>query len=183
MNHHLMLLAGFTFVKELTLDVQNVIAPPKPKSSSGQKETASAPAADANSDKIPNSSERIPEKDLANDQSEDGLAKSPSGSAAVSSTADEQSQEFQDSHVTKSSGADGSSHAQKTSDPCESPHAKKTGDADGSPVAKESRRCVFSLQFYVVLKLLFLPPLFSASDEPPHDCALGIFFLFPSLSL
>ncbi|XWS45654.1 hypothetical protein CRYUN_Cryun15aG0154800 [Craigia yunnanensis] len=130
---------GFTFVKELTLDVQNVIVPPKPKSSSVQKETASATAADANSDKIPNTSERISEKDLANCQSEDGLTKSPSGSAAVSSTADKQSQEFQDSHVTKSSGADGSPHAQKTSDPYESPHAKKTGDADGSPVAKESR--------------------------------------------
>ncbi|XWS33965.1 hypothetical protein CRYUN_Cryun22dG0127800 [Craigia yunnanensis] len=130
---------GFTFVKELTLDVQNVIAPPKPKSSSVQKETASATVADVNSDKVPDTSERIPEKDLANDQSEDSLAKSPSGSAAESSTADKQSQEFQDSHVTKSSGADGSPHAQKTSDPYESPHSKKTGDADGSSVAKESR--------------------------------------------
>ncbi|XVF16038.1 hypothetical protein REPUB_Repub09cG0207200 [Reevesia pubescens] len=128
---------GFTFVKELTLDVQNVIAPPKPKSSSLQKEAASASAADANSEKVPNASEQIPEKDLANDQSEDGLAKSPSGSPAV--TADKHSQEFLDSHVTKSSGADGSPHAQKTSDPYESPHTKKTGDADGSPLAKESR--------------------------------------------
>ena len=142
MNHHLMLLSGFTFVKELTLDVQNVIAPPKPKSLLVQKETASATAADVSSDKVPNTGERIPEKDLANDQSEDGLAKSPSGSAAVSSTADEQSQEFQDVHVTKSA-TDGSPHAQKTSDPFESPHAKKTGDADGSPLAKESRRCFF----------------------------------------
>ena len=140
MNHHLMLLAGFTFVKELTLDVQNVIDPPKPKSSAVQKETASATAADANSDKVPNTSEWVPEKDLANDQSEDGLGKSPPGSPAVS--ADKQSQEFQDSHVTKSSGAGGSPHSQKTSDPYESSHAKKTGDADGSPLAKESRRCV-----------------------------------------
>ncbi|XVF18156.1 hypothetical protein REPUB_Repub10bG0188000 [Reevesia pubescens] len=130
---------GFTFVKEHTLDVQNVIAPPKPKSSPLQNETASATAADANADKVPNTSERIPEKELANEQSEDGLAKSPSGSPAPSSTADKQSQDFQDFHVTKSNGADGSPHAQKTSDPYESPHAKKTGDADGSPLAKESR--------------------------------------------
>ncbi|OMO83384.1 hypothetical protein COLO4_22557 [Corchorus olitorius] len=129
---------GFTFVKELTLDVQNVIAPPKPKSSSVQKETASATASVANSDKVQSASEQMPEKDLANDRSEDCLPRSPSESPGVRSTADKQSQEFQDSHVTKSTAADGSPHAQKTSDPYESPHAKKTSDADGSPVAKES---------------------------------------------
>ncbi|XP_022775497.1 uncharacterized protein LOC111317289 isoform X5 [Durio zibethinus] len=128
---------GFIFVKELTLDVQNVIAPPKPKSLSLQRETASATAADDNSDKVPNTSEWIPEKDLATDKSEDGLPKSPSGSPAVA--ADKQSQEFQDSHVTKSSGADGSPHPQSTSDPYETSRAKKTGDVDGSPLAKESR--------------------------------------------
>ncbi|XP_022741931.1 uncharacterized calcium-binding protein C800.10c isoform X2 [Durio zibethinus] len=128
---------GFSFVKELTLDVQNVIAPPKPKSSLVKKETASAATPDSNSDKVPDTSERIPEKDMANAKSENGLAKSPSGSPAV--TADKQSQEFQDSHVIKSSDADGSSDAQQTSDPYESPHAKKTADADGSPLAKESR--------------------------------------------
>ncbi|XP_039004002.1 epidermal growth factor receptor substrate 15-like 1 [Hibiscus syriacus] len=99
---------GFTFVKELTLDVQNVIAPPKSKSSLVQKETASV----------------IPDKDITIDQSEDGLAKSPSGKPDV--TTDKQSQEFQDSHGT-SSGADGS------------PHAKKTDDTDSSALAKESR--------------------------------------------
>ncbi|PPD87905.1 hypothetical protein GOBAR_DD15155 [Gossypium barbadense] len=123
---------GFTFVKELTLDVQNVIAPPKPKSSLVQKETA----ADANSDKVPDTSERIPEKDFAVDHSEDGVAKSSSGNPAV--TTDTQSQEFQDSHVT-SSGGEGSPHAQKASDPYESPRAKKTGDNDSSALAKESR--------------------------------------------
>ncbi|KAL1091999.1 hypothetical protein V6Z11_D07G193900 [Gossypium hirsutum] len=123
---------GFTFVKELTLDVQNVIAPPKPKSSLVQKETA----ADANSDKVPDTSERIPEKDFAVDHSEDGVAKSSSGNPAV--TTDMQSQEFQDSHVT-SSGGEGSPHAQKASDPYESPRAKKTGDNDSSALAKESR--------------------------------------------
>ncbi|KAE8703850.1 Calcium-binding EF hand family protein, putative isoform 2 [Hibiscus syriacus] len=99
---------GFTFVKELTLDVQNVIAPPKPKSSLVQKETASA----------------TPDKDIAIDQSDDDLAKTPSGKQAV--TTDKQSQAFQDSHGTSSS-ADGS------------PHAKKTDDTDSSALAKESR--------------------------------------------
>ncbi|KAK8346186.1 hypothetical protein V6Z12_A07G197100 [Gossypium hirsutum] len=122
---------GFTFVKELTLDVQNVIAPPKPKSSLVKKETA----ADANSDKVPDTSERIPEKDFAVDHSEDGLAKSSSGNPAV--TTDTLSQEFQDSHVT-SSGGEGSPHAQKASDPYESPRAKKTGDNDSLALAKES---------------------------------------------
>ncbi|XVF62316.1 hypothetical protein PTKIN_Ptkin08bG0207400 [Pterospermum kingtungense] len=119
---------GFTFVKEFTLDVQNVIAPPKPKSSSVQKETASATAGSSNTDKVLNTSEGIPEKDMANDQSEDGLSKSPSGSPAV--TENKQSQELQDSHATKSV-ADGSPHARKTSDSYESPRAKQT--------AKESR--------------------------------------------
>lgn len=76
---------------------------------------------------------------MANEQREDSLAESPSGS----STEDKRSQEFQDSHVTNSSGADSSPHAQNTSDPYESSHAKNNGDADGSPLAKESRRCVF----------------------------------------
>lgn len=115
--------------------MQNVIAPPKPKSSLIQKETA----ADANLDKAPDSSERIPEKDFAVDHSEDGVAKSSSGNPAV--TTDKQSQEYQDSHVT-SSGGEGSPHAQKASDPYESPHAKKTGDNDSSALAKESRRYV-----------------------------------------
>ncbi|KAK8606702.1 hypothetical protein V6N13_052464 [Hibiscus sabdariffa] len=115
---------GFTFVKELTLDVKNVVAPPKPKSSLVKKETASATDADANSDKVPDTSERIPDKDISIDQSEDGLAKSPSGKPAV--TTDKQSQEFQDSHGT-SSGADGS------------PHTKKADDTYRSALAKESR--------------------------------------------
>ncbi|GMJ07858.1 Arabidopsis thaliana EH domain containing protein 2 [Hibiscus trionum] len=115
---------GFTFVKELTLDVQNVVAPPKPKSSLVKRETASATDADAKSDKVPDTSERIPDKDIAVDQSEDGLARSPSGKPAV--TTEKQSQEFQDSHGT-SSGVDGS------------PHAKKTDDTDRSALAKESR--------------------------------------------
>ncbi|PPD80722.1 hypothetical protein GOBAR_DD22352 [Gossypium barbadense] len=76
-----------------------LIAPPKPKVSQVQKETA----AGANTCKILNTSERIHEKDLPNEQREDSLEESPSGSPAISSTEDKRSQEFQDSYVTNSS--------------------------------------------------------------------------------
>ncbi|XP_057983974.1 uncharacterized protein LOC131168507 [Malania oleifera] len=108
---------GFTFVKELTLDVQNVIAPPKAKSSLVQKGMSSADEGsiaslntDIKSKKLPSTGERVPEDESAGAVGKDSLARSPPDSPAVRSP----SLEFQDSQSVKSIGADGSPHVRDT---------------------------------------------------------------------
>ena len=56
------LIPGFTFVKELTLDVQNVIAPPKEKSSAWKKEltVSSNESADVSSSDVVSKTEKKP---------------------------------------------------------------------------------------------------------------------------
>ncbi|KAF8405559.1 hypothetical protein HHK36_010466 [Tetracentron sinense] len=114
---------GFTFVKELTLDVQNVIAPPKQQSTSVWKEkastdegltTASSSNADGKSEKPLSMGERIPESGSAYAQSEDGSARSPPGSPGGRSALESPSQEFPDSHFGKSISADVSPRAKET---------------------------------------------------------------------
>ncbi|CAL5371415.1 unnamed protein product [Camellia sinensis] len=126
---------GFTFVKELTLDVQNVIAPPKPKSSPLQNKASSAKEgvtdvsssngdqksetsnadgksetsnADRKSETLPSGEERIPD----DAHSEEGVTRSPpdSPTPALGSP----SKKFQNSPSRKSFNADGSPHAAET---------------------------------------------------------------------
>ncbi|KAL0560898.1 hypothetical protein IC582_001315 [Cucumis melo] len=96
---------GFSVVKELTLDVQNVIAPPKQKSKSVQKgkvdsqnvtpaadddtkEGDSAPNADTKRDKPPSMDEAAVENGSAHDnKSEDGSAKSAPNSPFTAKSA------------------------------------------------------------------------------------------------
>ncbi|THG13334.1 hypothetical protein TEA_026132 [Camellia sinensis var. sinensis] len=94
----------FTFVKELTLDVENVVAPPKPKSysvvskASSTKEGVhvSSTNANHNSETPPSGGERI-----ADDaHSEDSIAQSPANA--------------QNSPSSKNFRADGSPHARET---------------------------------------------------------------------
>ncbi|PQQ06332.1 epidermal growth factor receptor substrate 15 [Prunus yedoensis var. nudiflora] len=90
---------GFTVVKELTLDVPNVLAPPKQKSSPAQKEkapTVESPTA-ASSPKVNENSEslRVQMK---------GAPNSPFASSTVGSP----SREFSDSNFGKTTGADAS---------------------------------------------------------------------------
>ncbi|GAV81555.1 efhand_3 domain-containing protein/EF_hand_3 domain-containing protein [Cephalotus follicularis] len=121
--------AGFTFVKDLTLEVQNVIAPPKTKSESIQKE-ASASAdlndfssnANAKSEKAPSTGEQTHENEFTPSTDEritendshapmkDRSPRSPSGGPAGKGFTESQSQEIQDSQF-RSVGADGSPHA------------------------------------------------------------------------
>ncbi|KAK1586651.1 hypothetical protein Q3G72_004600 [Acer saccharum] len=110
---------GFTFVKELTLDVQNVIAPPKPKSLPDRKEMTSTNenALSSNTDdkmeKDTSKGEEITEKELAHEGKENGLASSPPDSPAGSAATESQSKEFLDSPI-KNTGADGSPQARDT---------------------------------------------------------------------
>ncbi|KAF2312510.1 hypothetical protein GH714_034914 [Hevea brasiliensis] len=111
---------GFTFVKELTLDVQNVVAPPKQKSlvqkvttPTNEDLSASPSKAVAKSEEAASLGEPILEKESTHDHSENGTARSLPDSPAGKSTKDGQSHEFQDSRFKEGSGADSSPHAKE----------------------------------------------------------------------
>ncbi|XP_052197992.1 uncharacterized protein LOC127804928 [Diospyros lotus] len=108
---------GFKFVNELTLDVQNVIAPPKSTSSSVQSKASSIKdnVADVSSDNADQKSEPLPggEEGNRNDtNSKDNVARSPPGSPSHAS--ESPSEKFQNSPSRKSFNADGSPHAAET---------------------------------------------------------------------
>ncbi|KAJ4963191.1 hypothetical protein NE237_023130 [Protea cynaroides] len=114
---------GFTFVKELTLDVQNVVAPPKQKSTSVWKEksssdegttTASSPNADTKSEMPASTVDRNTENESAYAQSEDGSARSAPASPTGRSTVESPSHDFEDHHFAKNIGGDESPHAKET---------------------------------------------------------------------
>ncbi|XP_078448431.1 uncharacterized protein LOC144716999 [Wolffia australiana] len=92
---------GFSLVKELTVDVKNIIAPPKPKPSLPAKEKPdqdeiSSPVSPVNEDKLKNGSaiESKVETETSKDQSEDGSVRSPTDSPAARSSLDNASQLF-----------------------------------------------------------------------------------------
>ncbi|CAN6587163.1 unnamed protein product [Malus baccata var. baccata] len=104
---------------ELTLDVSNVLAPPKQKSSSVQKEkappvesptTASSPEVDVKSEKPQSTDAKVVENGAAYDKNEDESAKSASNSPFASSTVGSPSREFSDSNYGKTTDADASPH-------------------------------------------------------------------------
>ncbi|CAL9022999.1 unnamed protein product [Prunus brigantina] len=108
---------GFTVVKELTLDVPNVLAPPKQKSSPAQKEkaptvesptAASSPKVNENSEKPQSADGRVVENGAAYDKNENDSAKSAPNSPFASSTVGSPSREFSDSNFGKTTGADAS---------------------------------------------------------------------------
>ncbi|KAK9944397.1 hypothetical protein M0R45_009967 [Rubus argutus] len=101
---------GFTFVKELTLDVKNVLATPKQKSSSAKIEKASTaesptaaskPEVDVESEKTQSTEERVVENGAAYDKNEDESGKSVPNSPLASSTVGSPSGEFSDSNFGK----------------------------------------------------------------------------------
>lgn len=100
-NPNFLPFSGFAFVKELTLDVQNVIAPPKEKSLAPKKEVevVSSSDADSKTDKKQSSGEEASEKETTSEQSEgktsDVNARDKNGS-------------LDDSNVRKGIEADGS---------------------------------------------------------------------------
>ena len=102
--------SGFTLVKELTLDVQNVLAPPRQKPSSAKKEkasTAESPAAasqpkgDIQSEKPQSTDGRVVENGAAYDKNEDESGKSVPNSPLASSTVGSPSREFSNSNFGK----------------------------------------------------------------------------------
>lgn len=120
---------GFVIVKELTLDVQNVVAPPKPKSSlrdieslkDENKDAKPISDADEKSEKV----QKISEDDRVNTQREE-TASSPPESPARSNALE-----------SEYKGFDGSPHAKKDISFDGSPHARKDISFDGSPHANQ----------------------------------------------
>lgn len=117
MTHVEVHFSGFTVVKELTLDVPNVLAPPKQKSSPAQKEkaptvesptAASSPQVNENSEKPQSADGRVVENGAAYDKNENDSAKSAPNSPFASSTVGSPSREFSDSNFGKTTGADAS---------------------------------------------------------------------------
>ncbi|KAL3730976.1 hypothetical protein ACJRO7_027926 [Eucalyptus globulus] len=113
---------GFTFVKEFTLDVQNVIAPPKQKSSSAQvvKPSAlqspvapSSPHADVDKEKPLTSDGHAVENGIHHNKSENGTPKSAPSSPAATSTIESPSRDFADSVYGKTTAVDSSLHYDK----------------------------------------------------------------------
>ncbi|KAF5207708.1 Calcium-binding ef hand family protein [Thalictrum thalictroides] len=110
---------GFTFVKELTVDVQNVIAPPKDKSKPVRKEKASADEDVSSSiakdkeEKPYNTSEQVHEGGSTYTHSEDESARSAPGSPAGRSTLESPSNDFRDNHFAKSVDSDALFHTKE----------------------------------------------------------------------
>ncbi|XP_077246900.1 uncharacterized protein LOC143886702 [Tasmannia lanceolata] len=111
---------GFMVVKELTVDVENVVLLPKPpKSTTVWNEKAPADDASTVADMSPSNadgklekplstSERVTESGSAYAPSEDDLARSPSGSPMGRSALESPSQEFPGSHFGTNAGANAS---------------------------------------------------------------------------
>ncbi|GAA0164120.1 membrane traffic protein [Lithospermum erythrorhizon] len=107
---------GFTIDKELTLDVQNVLAPPKPKipllrdksASAFDSKTRDSPIDSDTLEKLPDYEKRIPEDERTDDQDDEQRARSPLDSPARSNAIESQSNGFQDSQFKKDGSFDGS---------------------------------------------------------------------------
>ncbi|KAF3956087.1 hypothetical protein CMV_018762 [Castanea mollissima] len=107
---------GFSFVKELTLDVQNVIAPPKEKSKSASNEkastvespTAASPKADVKVEKPHTMDEQAVENGSAYNRSEDESVKSAPSSPFARSAVESPPREFPDSNFDKAHSTDAS---------------------------------------------------------------------------
>ncbi|KAL2527943.1 Calcium-binding EF hand family protein [Forsythia ovata] len=110
---------GFTFVKELTLEVQNVIAPPKPKSSLFREKSAAlddsgAVKSPSNADEkseVVSARERTPEAEGTNTHNLEQTARSPPDSPAGSNAVKSPSKELQDPQTRKDINRNGSPHA------------------------------------------------------------------------
>ncbi|KAK6154047.1 hypothetical protein DH2020_013686 [Rehmannia glutinosa] len=109
---------GFTYVKELTLEVENVIAPPKPKSALIREQvtsldnsgTVKSPSKADDTSDLPNSGGRVHENDRLNTHNPEQTVKSPPDSPAGSNTAVSPSKEIQDLR-TRDYNINGSPHA------------------------------------------------------------------------
>ncbi|PHT90978.1 hypothetical protein T459_06091 [Capsicum annuum] len=130
---------GFTFVKELTLDVKNVIAPPKPKfslvrekaSSLAEHDSGKSSAdadTDAKIDKLPKHVQARGVSDVESAHGREQTARSPTDSPSRSNAVESPTKESQESMYGKDVNFDGSPHGAQ----------RKNTSFDGSPHAAQS---------------------------------------------
>lgn len=99
----LFIISGFTYVKELTVEVENVVAPPKPKSGfreqvtlSDSSATAKSPSKGDDKSELSSSVERVFENDRPDSNNSEQTARTPPDSPAGSNTAISPSKDFRD---------------------------------------------------------------------------------------
>ncbi|XP_042038142.1 epidermal growth factor receptor substrate 15-like 1 [Salvia splendens] len=109
---------GFTYVKELTLEVQNVIAPPKLKSAFREKvssfhnsTTGKSPFKADNNSELPSSVERVTEDDRLETNNSEHTARTPPDSPAGNNAVASPSKEFRDLRMNKDFNMNGSPYA------------------------------------------------------------------------
>ncbi|KAL0304780.1 UNVERIFIED_CONTAM: EH domain-containing protein 2 [Sesamum angustifolium] len=109
---------GFSYVKELTLDVENVIAPPKPKTALIREkvtslDNSSTIKSHSKTDKseLPGSGETIPDNDRPVNHNLEQTARSPPDSPAGNNAVMRPSKERQDLVISKDINLNGSPHA------------------------------------------------------------------------
>ena len=113
-----LIIVGFTYVKELTLEVQNVIAPPKLKSAFREKvssfhnsTTGKSPSKADNNSELPSSVERVTEDDRLETNNSEHTARTPPDSPAGNNAVASPSKEFRDLRMNKDFNMNGSPHA------------------------------------------------------------------------
>lgn len=144
---------GFTFVKELTLDVQNVIAPPKPKSvgvqnkASSPDEGATAVSSsngDVKSENLPVAGNRASEDEASNVHSKEGLERSLPDSPASRKALDSPSREVggQSKDIFERTPPDSPASRKAVDSPSKKFDDYPSGkfDGDSSPQAVETQR-------------------------------------------
>ncbi|KAG2321047.1 hypothetical protein Bca52824_014260 [Brassica carinata] len=157
---------GFAFVKELTLDVQNVIAPPKEKSSAWKKEVSasSKEGEDVSSSDVESKTEKKPssgeEKDPASEHSDGKTDRNGS---------------LDDSNVKKGIEADDSPRTKDT--------RSENGHDDGESTASAGKTVNYDSHDETDSVSSFNPDNGKDKDHEKHDSGFGFGFGFDDFSI
>ncbi|KAF8109881.1 hypothetical protein N665_0089s0002 [Sinapis alba] len=158
---------GFAFVKELTLDVQNVIAPPKEKSSAWKKEVtaSSKEGEDVSSSDVESKTEKKPSSD------EEASEKDPP--SADSKT--DRNGSLDDSNVKKGIEADDSPRTKDT--------RSENGHDDGESTASAGKTVNYDSHDEADSVSSFNPDNGKDKDHEKHDNGFGFGFGFDDFSI
>ncbi|ESQ34636.1 hypothetical protein EUTSA_v10006584mg [Eutrema salsugineum] len=159
---------GFAFVKELTLDVQNVIAPPKEKTSAWRKEVnvSSKEGEDVSSSDVESKTEKKPSS------GEEGSKKDPASEHSEGKT--DRNGSVDDSYVRKGNEADGSPQTKDT--------RSENGHDDGESTASAGK---FDYDSHDETDSVssFNPDNGKDKDREKHDSGFGFGFGFDDFSI
>ncbi|WZZ58374.1 hypothetical protein YC2023_058481 [Brassica napus] len=154
---------GFTFVKELTLDVQNVIAPPKEKSSAWKKElnVSSNESADVSSSDVESKTEKKPSSGEEASEHSDGKT--------------DRNGSLDDSNIRESIEADGSPRTKDT--------RSENGHDDGESTASAGKTVNYDSHDETDSVSSFNPDNGKDKDHEKRDNDFGFGFGFDDFSI